>query len=654
MQAVSDGDLMRVFGKANVNATERTYANSFSYTASGGIAQMRLGNGKWETAKFNNRLQVTELGLGASSVDGGTWKVNYDYGELNTDGSVDTSKNTGNIARQTLSFSGLANPFVQSYKYDSLYRLKEAKETPSGNSINNWIQNWDYDRYGNRTGFTQNIAGNTTVTNPTIDTNTNRFTIAGTNFQYDLNGNIIRDAEARQFTFNGDNKQTQVKDINNVVVGTYFYDGEGKRIKKVTNTETTVFVYSSGKLVAEYSTATPPANPTINYTTTDHLGSPRVITDGLGQVKSRRDFMPFGEELTINVGARSAALNYGSTDNVRQKFTGYIKDSETNLDFAEARMYENHFGRFTAVDPLLASGKSANPQTFNRFIYVGNNPMLRTDPTGQDWFKRYNEETKRWEYRDQKGSPGKGWNPVDFGGKDYITVGDWCWNANCSYATAYLYNGGLWDYGARANYGLGDAAADTVVGAGKWGWNGMASGSELFYGVLGRLSWEYAFTGQPREMPSVQYFEYSNQTQASAGTAMTALSFLAPAFKKPGAVSFAGFTSETSAAGVGSSAVKFEQYALRAARDGMYPVMQRGSAEPVGSIFLKEGEVWKFGQTMNPTTRYSGNFLRSNDLKFVPEFRTPSFKDVLQMERQNILQYEQQFGKLPPGNKIRR
>jgi hypothetical protein len=273
-------------------AAEKTYANSFSYTAAGGISQMRLGNGRWETAKFNNRLQVTELGLGASSVDAETWKVNYEYGELQANGTVDAVKNTGNIAKQTLSFNGLPNPLVQAYKYDSLYRITEAKETTNG--AQNWIQNWTYDIYGNRLTFTPNIAGNTAAVNPTVDANTNRFTTTGTNFQYDLNGNLLRDAESRQFTFNGDNKQTQVKDINNVVIGTYYYDGEGKRVKKVTNSETTIFVYSSGKLIAEYSTQLS-QNPTTSYTTTDHLGSPRVITDQLGQVKSRRDFMPFGE-----------------------------------------------------------------------------------------------------------------------------------------------------------------------------------------------------------------------------------------------------------------------------------------------------------------------------------------------------------------------
>ena len=115
---------------------------------------------------------------------------------------------------------------------------------------------------------------------------------------------------------------------------------------------------------------------------TDQLDSPRVITNALGEVTSRRDFKPFGEEIAPESTYRTASRKYGVTDNIRQKFTGYQKDTETQLDFAEARMYQNLHGRFTAVDPLLASGKSANPQTFNRYVYCLNNPVLMTDPKG--------------------------------------------------------------------------------------------------------------------------------------------------------------------------------------------------------------------------------------------------------------------------------
>lgn len=389
------GDLSKVMSQKNSSGVFIPYANNFSYSAAGAITSMRLGNGKWETASFNSRLQPVQLGLGASATDYGLWKVNYEFGELQTNGSVDVAKNNGNIGKQTLTVPGTY--FVQGYKYDSQNRVTEAKETTS--STQNWIQQFGYDVYGNRTSFSQTIGSTTINTTPSIDAGTNRFS-GSQGFAYDKNGSITQDVDplnshTRSFTFNGDNKQTEVKDVtaSNHVVGKYFYDGEGKRIKKVTDTETTIFVYSAGKLVAEYSTEVVPIEDAkVSYVTTDHLASPRVLTGQNTDMISRRDFMPFGEELAVNVGGRTAGLGYGSADDsIRQKFTGYQRDSESSLDFAEARMYENRFGRFTAIDPLLASGKSADPQTFNRFIYVRNNPLILVDPTGQitgDYYTR--------------------------------------------------------------------------------------------------------------------------------------------------------------------------------------------------------------------------------------------------------------------------
>ena len=293
----------------------------------------------------------------------------YEFGELDANGNVNQSKNNGNIARQTV--TSPAGTFTQSFRYDSLERLKEAKETSGGNQT--WIQNFSYDRYGNRVGFNQTINGQTSNGTPTVDVNTNRFT-TGQGYVYDFAGNVVQDPQNRQFIFNGDNKQVQVKDANQNVIGTYFYDADGKRIKKVTNTENTTFVYSSGKLVAEYLvTNATPTTPTTQYTATDMLGSPRVITNQSAQVVSRRDFMPFGEDLS--------RPNYG-TDNLRQKFTGYERDNETNLDYAKARMFGSGLGRFTSLDPLMASAKRINPQTFNRYSYVLNNPFRLVDPSG--------------------------------------------------------------------------------------------------------------------------------------------------------------------------------------------------------------------------------------------------------------------------------
>ncbi|MBX7053424.1 MAG: hypothetical protein K1X36_00580 [Pyrinomonadaceae bacterium] len=215
-------------------------------------------------------MQPTEINLGHGVTSGDMWKLTYEYGELETNGTVSTSKNTGNIARQTISFSGLGQPFVQSYKYDSLYRLTEAKEVSGTNSTSNWIQTFGYDQYGNRTSTNQLLNGATINTTPAIDPNTNRFT--SSIYQFDKNGNLTQDIgqnnQTRTIVFNGDNKQTEVKDANGTTIARYYFDGEGKRVKKkiyepsapTVVKEETIYVYSSGKLIAEYSTApAPPA-----------------------------------------------------------------------------------------------------------------------------------------------------------------------------------------------------------------------------------------------------------------------------------------------------------------------------------------------------------------------------------------------------------
>jgi RHS repeat-associated protein len=131
--------------------------------------------------------------------------------------------------------------------------------------------------------------------------------------------------------------------------------------------------------------------------TADHLGSPRITTDENGQVISRRDFQPFGEEIATS--QRTQGLGYAG-DTVRQKFTSYERDIESSLDFAQARMYNYQHGRFTAVDPLLASGDPTNPQTWNRYIYVINNPLVMIDPTGE--IGDYYDSAGNWLFNDNE------------------------------------------------------------------------------------------------------------------------------------------------------------------------------------------------------------------------------------------------------------
>lgn len=114
--------------------------------------------------------------------------------------------------------------------------------------------------------------------------------------------------------------------------------------------------------------------------TTDHLGSPRLITNEIGAVKKRQDFAAFGDETLT--AARVSDLGYTTADELRQDYTGYQKDTESGLEYAQARYYNTAHGRFTSVDPLTASATIRNPQSFNRYSYVLNSPYKFTDPLG--------------------------------------------------------------------------------------------------------------------------------------------------------------------------------------------------------------------------------------------------------------------------------
>jgi RHS repeat-associated protein len=282
--------------------------------------------------------------------------------------------------------------------------------------------------------------------------------------------------------------------------------------------EETVFVYSAGKLVAEYSTKPPPSNPTTSYTATDQLGSPRVITDSLGNVISRRDFMPFGEEIVNNIGERAAtSLKYNVADSVRQKFTGYEKDDETNLDFAEARMYENRHGRFTAVDPLLASGKSANPQSFNRYVYCQNRPLVLTDPTGQfgDYYNRQGQYIGSDDKNDGK--------------KYYADVtrreGDTAWVNNIVETSARPNRTAI----NSLSGSFTQSVSNTATAFGGTAYNALAGFDNLVYGGLDRLNFEYIATGRPgNNFPRIGYWEPKNEEQEFASTVYTGASFFIP------------------------------------------------------------------------------------------------------------------------------
>jgi RHS repeat-associated protein len=391
--------LSKIQSKASSNEGYWTYASNFSYTATGVIDSLQVGNGHWESTTYNNRFQPTQMALGATRGATNLMKLEYIFG-LWENGVLNSQKNNGNVAQQiiTTPSSGSTPGFeaIQKYSYDPLNRLKQANETVSGNQV--WKQTFTYDRYGNRNfdeantttilkqcseqGLPAVCANDKKLYNPTTDLTSNRLA-TGDNYEYDDTGNMTEDARGAHFIYDAENRLVEVKNAQNQTIGKYFYDGEGKRVKKYVQSsqETTIFVYNGlGLLVAEYSTLLS-QDPQVAYLTTDSLGSPRMNTGASGNVIARHDYHPFGEE--ISSSQRTSNLGYHS-DDITIGFTGYKKDEETGLDFAKNRYYQSGLGRFTSPDPIYFQAKMlADPQRYNLFVYVRNNPFKYIDPDGQ-------------------------------------------------------------------------------------------------------------------------------------------------------------------------------------------------------------------------------------------------------------------------------
>jgi RHS repeat-associated protein len=133
-----------------------------------------------------------------------------------------------------------------------------------------------------------------------------------------------------------------------------------------TNAEIEGKYYWGGKPVAFYS------GSVTHFEHQDWLGTERIRTTYNGGVEGTYTSLPFGDAQTTTSGVDWDAYHYAQLDS----------DSETNTDHAQFRQYSDAQGRWLSPDPYSRSYDAFNPQSFNRYVYAGNNPLSATDPSG--------------------------------------------------------------------------------------------------------------------------------------------------------------------------------------------------------------------------------------------------------------------------------
>ena len=366
--------------------SQRTYVNgvAFAYNASGMTSQMTLGNGTTESFTMNERFQLTSQSLMRGSEV--LQKYNYNYGDLDSSSNL---KNNGKL-EQIESFIGSNKQWTQNFRYDSIGRLKEAQEKRGDTNALTYKQVFDFDRFGNLyrksasnpTTGQQNPLPTNWIEDAHIDKNTNRFTTA-TGTTYNDAGQVIQDNKFREMGFSYDANGRVVKATRaNTPDAHTVYDALGNRVATKINDVWQYMIYDAfGKLVAEYGVAAEGAGG-VKYIQQDHQGSVRTITNSNGFVVSRVDHQAFGEGIASGVGLRNTNQGYGVDPSTRQGYGLTETDDASGQQHTWFRKLETQAGRWSSPDPYLGSMSAYDPQSFNRYSYATNNPILSTDPSG--------------------------------------------------------------------------------------------------------------------------------------------------------------------------------------------------------------------------------------------------------------------------------
>ncbi len=300
------------------------------------------------------------------------------------------------------------------YTYDAYQRLKTVTEPDNRYTV------FEYDSFGNRTKETITNTQDAAATGGTPKAygiytyvyypNSNRLkeilfaaTASTTatvqeSFIYDTAGRLINRTHSQNgattYTFDNRGLLTAVTTPADNI--SYSYDALGVRKTKTVNGQTTNYVtaniFGLPRVLMEYDAGTNGAlgSAKVSYlygggqqlmeesTTGSALyllhdgivGSVTHVLDQNAVIKSEFQYDAFGNQTQISTTA--GLNNYG--------YTGEEYEAESGLLYLRARYYDPDLGRFISNDPYL--GRLEEPVTQNRYIYVRNNPLIYTDPSG--------------------------------------------------------------------------------------------------------------------------------------------------------------------------------------------------------------------------------------------------------------------------------
>jgi len=285
----------------------------------------------------------------------------------------------GGASRQDYGYDAYGNRISASRAAGSVGCLGGCEQSPTIDGATNHINSngADYDAAGNLIAI-QNTVNNVTYSSTYVYDAVG--SMVGATAGTDIRQFIYTADDERIATRNGQNWTWTVRDLDNKVLREYTSLEQNGQPGLPTQSRQWAkdYVWRDGLLLASVTPTTPGANTTVTqHFHLDHLGTPRLVSNDAGVRIGIHAYYPFGAELSLSPNEQPSEL---------MKFTGHERDllasNPNTLDYMHARYEIGTMGRFLSVDPVL--GKSNDPQTWNRYAYVGNNPITYNDPNGKE------------------------------------------------------------------------------------------------------------------------------------------------------------------------------------------------------------------------------------------------------------------------------
>ena len=398
-------------GQAQVLRTHQAYDSADRVVAIAHVKQ--TGGAAGPTTLVAGQALTRDAGGAVSRID----LYSAGFGATAPSFDANTGSFSGTVARS------------QSFEFDANARLTRDNTVDAATPAQSSDTRYTHDAVGNRATKTTTTGGVTSVTTYSYDSADRLLqestTVGGgsavlTIHQWDGNGNLAAKLEPGKATLYRFDPQNRLIDIRTGTTVTaaqaatadiaYAYDAAGSRVKKTAkvaaspgNTSATSYLMDSNQAypqVALESTATTGASPSTQSTA--YVWGNQLIRQTRGSAASlypaadaANDLFPLQGHLNTSLGAVDANGNlveqtpgdaYGqlaTPTGLKQShlYTGEYWDQDSQLLYLRARWYDPRIGRFVSADPF--EGKQADSRSLNRYVYVGNDPVHASDPTGE-------------------------------------------------------------------------------------------------------------------------------------------------------------------------------------------------------------------------------------------------------------------------------